>query len=80
MHPLEKVKLQMDDPNCRGVTSRNNRVRFDAKDSVVEVPAIEAQRIVQSGGPASLYRKSWGVGIDLKALEQEKKRRDVTCM
>ncbi len=67
-HPLEKVKVSIDDSNCRGVTSSNGLVRYDAKDHVVEMPRVEAEKIIKSGHPgAKSYRRIYSVGIDLKA-------------
>lgn len=72
-HPLEKVQVSIDDPNCRGVTSSNGIVRYDAKDHVVEVPRVEADKILKCGHPAAQsYRRVYSVGIDLKALAKER--------
>ena len=77
MHPLEKVKVSIDDPNCRGVTSSNGRVRYDAKEHVVEVQRIEADKIVKCGHPgAKSYSKVYGVGIDIKAMEAARKAKE----
>lgn len=71
-HPLEKVQVSIDDPNCRGVTSSNGIIRYDTKDHVVEVPRIEAEKIMKCGHPgAKSYRKIYSVGIDLKAMKEE---------
>jgi hypothetical protein len=72
-HSLEKVQVSIDDSNCRGVTSSNGLVRYDAKDHVVEVPRIEAEKILKAGHPgAKSYSKIYSVGIDLKAIRQAK--------
>jgi hypothetical protein len=71
-HPLDKVKISIDDPNCRGVNSENGLFRYDAKDHVVEVPRVEADKILKSGHPAAKsYRRIFSVGIDLKTKKEE---------
>ena len=73
MHPLEKVQVSIDDSNCRGVTSSNGLVRYAAKDHVIEVPRVEAEKILKCGHPAAKsYSKIYSVGIDLKAMAAAK--------
>jgi len=55
-NPFEPVKVGLDDPNCRGVTSPDNRIRYDAQDHVVTLPRYEAERILQAGPIASRVR------------------------
>lgn len=72
----DTVKIQLEDKDCRGVSSPDNSRRYDVKDGVVELPRYEADRILQTSGPASRYRKTWGVGVDLKALDAKRRARD----
>ncbi|WDL96941.1 hypothetical protein [Alicyclobacillus sp. ALC3] len=77
MDARETVTISVDDPNCGGVTSPDGAVRYDANDRVIELPKFEADRILKSGHPgAASYRKSWSVGIDLKAMEAAKRARE----
>ena len=73
----EKVTIAVDDPQCGGVTSSDGKRQFDVKDRRIELPEYEARQILASGhGGVARYRKSWGVGIDLKALEEAKRKRE----
>ncbi|MFB5193067.1 hypothetical protein [Alicyclobacillus fastidiosus] len=75
-HPLETVKIGIDDPNCRGVTSSNGLVRYDANDHVVEVPRMEADKLLKCGhGAVTSYRKSWSMGISIQELEERARKR-----
>ncbi|SIS88439.1 hypothetical protein [Alicyclobacillus vulcanalis] len=73
-HPMEPVQLAIEDKNCWGVTSPDGKVRYDAKDHVVEVPRAEAERLLGTGHPMiSTYRKYWG-GVNMKELEERAKQ------
>lgn len=73
------VKISVDDKNCYGVTSPDGRTRYDAKDRVIDLPPHEAKRILNSGHPgAQRYSKSWSMGIDLKAMEEERRKKACT--
>ena len=73
----ETVTIAVDDPQCGGVTSSDGKQQFDAKDRRIELPEYEAQQLLASGhGGVARYRKAWGVGIDLKALEESRRKRE----
>lgn len=73
----ERVTIAVDDPQCGGVTSADGKRQFDTKDRRIELPEYEARQILASGhGGVARYRKSWGVGIDLKALEATRRKRE----